>query len=105
MTSGWPAARCRSPPVPVTPWTPGYVSPNLEYGLAYRVMANIAYTRLREVIENVLASALIYLPSHANDFKAPEVRKYLDPYVRGSNNYDEHTDKDGSDSRSKRMAE
>jgi 4-hydroxyphenylacetate 3-monooxygenase len=71
----------------VTPWTPGYVSPNLEYGLAYRVMANIAYTRLREVIENVLASALIYLPSHANDFKVPEVRKYLDPYVRGSNNY------------------
>jgi len=71
----------------VTPWTPGYVSPNLEYGLAYRVMSNIAYTRLREIIENVLASALIYLPSHANDFKVPEVRKYLDPYVRGSNNY------------------
>ena len=71
----------------VTPWTPGYVSPNLEYDLAYRVMANIAYTRLREVIENVLASALIYLPSHANDFKVPEVRKYLDLYVRGSNNY------------------
>ena len=71
----------------VTPWTPGYVSPNLEYGLAYRVMSNIAYTKLREIIENVLASALIYLPSHANDFKVPEVRKYLDPYVRGSNNY------------------
>lgn len=41
----------------VTPWTPGFVSPNLEYGLAYRVMSNIAYTRLREIIENVLASA------------------------------------------------
>jgi 4-hydroxyphenylacetate 3-monooxygenase len=71
----------------VEPWTPGYVSPNLDAGLAYRVMANIAYTRLREIIENVLASALIYLPSHANDFKVPEVRKYLDPYVRGSNGY------------------
>jgi 4-hydroxyphenylacetate 3-monooxygenase len=71
----------------VTPWTPGYVSPNLEYGLAYRVMSNIAYTRLREIIENLLASALIYLPSHANDFKVPEVRKYLEPYVRGSNDY------------------
>lgn len=70
-----------------TPWTPGYVSPNLEYGLAYRVMSNIAYTKLREIIENVLASALIYLPSHANDFKVPEVRKYLDPFVRGSNGY------------------
>jgi 4-hydroxyphenylacetate 3-monooxygenase len=72
----------------VTPWTPGYVSPNLEYGLAYRVMSNIAYTKLREIIENVLASALIYLPSHVNDLKVPEVRKFLDPYVRGSGGYD-----------------
>jgi 4-hydroxyphenylacetate 3-monooxygenase len=70
-----------------TPWTPGHVLPNLEYGLAYRVMSNMMYTKLREIIENVLASALIYLPSHANDFKVPEVRKYLDPYVRGSNGY------------------
>jgi 4-hydroxyphenylacetate 3-monooxygenase len=72
----------------VTPWTPGYVLPNLDYGLAYRVMSNIAYTRLRETIENVLASALIYLPSHAVDFKVPEIRKYMDTYVRGSNGYD-----------------
>jgi len=70
-----------------TPWTPGYVLPNLEYGLAYRVASNIAFTRLKEIIENVLASALIYLPSHANDFRVPEVRKMLDPYVRGSNGY------------------
>ena len=46
----------------VTPWTPGYVSPNLEYGLAYRVVSNIIYTKIREIFENVLASALIYLP-------------------------------------------
>ena len=71
----------------VTPWTPGYVSPNLEYGLAYRVMSNIAYTKFREIVENVLASALIYLPSHVNDLKVPEVRKFLDPYVRGSGGY------------------
>ncbi len=71
-----------------TPWTPGYVSPNLEAGLAYRVMSNIAYTRLREIIENVLASALIYLPSHVNDFKVPSIRQDLDTYVRGSNGYD-----------------
>jgi 4-hydroxyphenylacetate 3-monooxygenase len=71
-----------------TPWTPGYVLPNLDYGLAYRVMSNIAYSRLKEIIENVLASALIYLPSHATDFKQPEIRKYLDQYVRGSNGYD-----------------
>jgi len=70
-----------------TPWTPGYVLPNLDYGLAYRVMSSMAYPRLKEIIENVLASALIYLPSHAVDFKVPEVRKYLDQFVRGSNGY------------------
>ncbi|HTW74352.1 MAG TPA: 4-hydroxyphenylacetate 3-hydroxylase N-terminal domain-containing protein [Steroidobacteraceae bacterium] len=69
------------------PWTPGYVLPNLDYGLAYRVMASIAYPRLKEIIENVLASALIYLPSHANDFKNEQTRKILEQYVRGSNDY------------------
>ncbi|HKS76799.1 MAG TPA: 4-hydroxyphenylacetate 3-hydroxylase N-terminal domain-containing protein [Terriglobales bacterium] len=69
------------------PWTPGYVLPNLDYGLAYRVMSSMAYPRLKEIIENVLASALIYLPSHACDFKSPEIRKYLDQFVRGSNGY------------------
>ena len=48
-----------------TPWTPGYVLPNLDYGLAYRVMASIAYPKIKEIIENTLASALIYLPSSA----------------------------------------
>src|SRR6266496_863354 len=57
-----------------TPWTPGYVLPNLDYGLAYRVAASTLYPRLREIIENVLASALIYLPSHSSDFKVPEIR-------------------------------
>jgi len=70
-----------------SPWTPGYVLPNLDYGLAYRVMASTAYPRLKEIIENVLASALIYLPSHAQDFKVPEIRQYLDQFVRGSNGY------------------
>jgi 4-hydroxyphenylacetate 3-monooxygenase len=70
-----------------TPWTPGYVLPNLDYGLAYRVMSSMAYPRVKEIIENVLASALIYLPSHARDFKVPEIRKYLDQFVRGSNGY------------------
>jgi 4-hydroxyphenylacetate 3-monooxygenase len=69
------------------PWTPGYVSPNLDYGLAYRVASNFVYPRLREIIQNVLASALIYLPSSARDFQTPEIRKYLDQYVRGSNGY------------------
>jgi len=69
------------------PWTPGYVLPNLDYGLAYRVASSQIYPRLREIVENVLASALIYLPSNAADFKVPEIRKYLDQYLRGSNGY------------------
>jgi len=70
-----------------TPWTEGYVQPNLDYGLAYRVMSNIAYPKIKEIIENVMASALIYLPSSALDFGVPEVRPYLDQYVRGSGGY------------------
>src|SRR2546427_527072 len=69
------------------PWTNGYVLPNLDYGLAYRVASNFVYPRLKEIIENVMASALIYLPSHASDFKVPEVKKYLDQFLRGSNGY------------------
>ena len=69
------------------PWTPGYVLPNLDYGLAYRVMASMAYPKIKEIIENTLASALIYLPSSALDFKVPELRPYLDQFVRGSNGY------------------
>jgi 4-hydroxyphenylacetate 3-monooxygenase len=68
-------------------WTPGYVLPNLEYGLAYRVMASLAYPKIKEIIENTLASALIYLPSSSLDFQVPELRPLLDQFVRGSNGY------------------
>ena len=71
----------------VTKWTEGYVLPNLEAGLAYRVMASTAYPKIKEIIENTLASALIYLPSSALDFKNPSLRPYLDQFVRGSNGY------------------
>jgi 4-hydroxyphenylacetate 3-monooxygenase len=83
MFWGLTDAMARTP----TPWTPGYVLPNLDYGLAYRVMASLAYPKIKEIIENQLASALIYLPSSALDFKNPEIRPYLDQFVRGSNGY------------------
>ena len=70
-----------------TPWTEGYVLPNLDYGMAYRVLAHIAYPKIKELIENVMASALIYLPSSALDFQNPEIRPYFEQYVRGSNGY------------------
>jgi 4-hydroxyphenylacetate 3-monooxygenase len=70
-----------------TPWTEGYVLPNLDYGLAYRVMSSMAYPKIKEIIQNTLASALIYLPSSALDLLSPDIRPYLDQYVRGSNGY------------------
>ena len=39
-------------------------------------------------MEKVIASGLIYLPSHARDFKNPDIDKYLARYVRGSNGID-----------------
>jgi 4-hydroxyphenylacetate 3-monooxygenase len=69
------------------PWNEGAVLPNLDYGMAYRVFATVAYPRIKELIENDVASGLIYLNSNAVDFKSPEVRPYLEKYVRGSNGY------------------
>lgn len=59
--------------------------PNLDYGLAYRWFMGIGYPRIKEIIEQDLGSGLIYLNSHAEDFKNPATRPYLDKYVRGSN--------------------
>jgi len=65
-------------------WIDGAVLPHLDYGLAYRWFMTLGYPRVREIIMQDLGSALIYLPSHADDFKSPEIRPYLDQYVRGS---------------------
>ena len=43
---------------------------------------------MRSIVEKVIASGLIYLPSHARDFKNPEIDKYLQKYVRGSSGID-----------------
>jgi len=65
-------------------WIDGAVLPHLDYGLAYRWFMTVGYPRVREIILQDLGSALIYLPSRADDFKSPEIRPYLDRYVRGS---------------------
>src|SRR5215831_4557573 len=69
--------------VPV-PWVGATVLPNPEYAQAYRLFSTIAYPRVKELIESVLGSGLIYLNSHAADFHTPELRPYLDRYLRGS---------------------
>jgi 4-hydroxyphenylacetate 3-monooxygenase len=65
-------------------WIDGAVLPHLDYGLAYRWFMTVGYPRVREIIMQDLGSALIYLPSHVDDFKSPEIRPYLDQYLRGS---------------------
>jgi 4-hydroxyphenylacetate 3-monooxygenase len=61
------------------------LQPNLQYGMAYRVFAPTAYPRIKEIIEQVVASGLIYVNSNAADFRSDEIRPYLEKYVRGSN--------------------
>jgi 4-hydroxyphenylacetate 3-monooxygenase len=70
------------------PWMNGTVLPKAEYGMAYRFLATTAYPRIKEIAEQTISSGLIYLNSHAADFKNPELRPYLDKYLRGSNGYD-----------------
>jgi len=70
------------------PWIGDTVLPNAQSGASYRVFAGDAYSRVKEIVNKIIASALIYLPSSAKDFKNPAVDTYLARFVRGSNNID-----------------
>ena len=70
------------------PWVGGALLPNLRASVAYRLFATEAYPAVRSIVEKVIASGLIYLPSHARDFKNPDIDKYLQRYVRGSSGID-----------------
>ncbi|MFE6665157.1 4-hydroxyphenylacetate 3-hydroxylase family protein [Streptomyces sp. NPDC057697] len=69
------------------PWHDGSLLPRLDYGLAYRWFMTIGYPRIQEIIEQDVASGLIYVNSGSADFANPEIRPYLDKYVRGSHGY------------------
>jgi 4-hydroxyphenylacetate 3-monooxygenase len=69
------------------PWIGDYLLPNMDPGNAYQIIATMAYTKVKYIIEQTVAAGLIYLNSHASDFKSPEIRPYLDRYLRGSNGY------------------
>lgn len=70
------------------PWLDGYVQPNRLAGTVYSWFAVSQHSRIREIVQEDLGSALIYLPSHAKDFENEELRPYLDRYVRGSRGVD-----------------
>lgn len=65
-------------------WVGDTVLPNMQSGTSYRVFAGEAYGRIKEIIEKIVASSLIYLPSSTKDFKNPAIAPYLERYVRGS---------------------
>ena len=45
------------------PWVGDTVLPNAQSGASYRVFAGDAYGRVKEIVEKIIASSLIYLPS------------------------------------------
>ncbi|MEU4620075.1 4-hydroxyphenylacetate 3-hydroxylase N-terminal domain-containing protein [Actinoplanes sp. NPDC023801] len=69
------------------PWGDGFVQPAEEYALTYRVLAPIAYGKVKELVQHTVGSGLIYLNSGVEDLRNPEIRPYLDRYLRGSNGY------------------
>jgi len=70
------------------PWVGDAVLPSVQSGAAYRVFAGDAYARVKEIVEKIVASSLIYLPSSVRDFKNPAIAPYLERYVRGSHGMD-----------------
>ena len=70
------------------PWLGDYLLPNMTPASAYQVLMSFAYSKIKYIIEETAASGLIFLNSHARDFASPELRPYLDRYLRGSNGYD-----------------
>ncbi|WZO53497.1 4-hydroxyphenylacetate 3-hydroxylase family protein [Microbacterium sp. LWH7-1.2] len=66
----------------------GMILPDREAAGAYRVLNQIAMPKIKNIIEQVVASGLIYLNSHTSDFKSAEIRGYLDTYLRGSHGID-----------------
>ena len=71
-----------------TPWVNGAVLPNLEAASAYHVFGATFYPIVKNLIEQSVTSGLIYLNSSARDFQNPELRPYIDKYIRGSGGYD-----------------
>jgi 4-hydroxyphenylacetate 3-monooxygenase len=70
------------------PWVGDAVLPNPQSGSSYRVFAGEAYARIVEIVNKIVASSLIYLPSSVKDFENPAIEPYLKRYVRGSHGID-----------------
>jgi amino acid adenylation domain-containing protein len=67
----------------VTPHN-GAVLPNLDYMMAFRMLGAMAYPRIKQIVQDIVASGLIFQPSSSRDFRSPELRPYLDKYMSSS---------------------
>lgn len=66
----------------------GTVLPNPVYGSAYRALAPNTWTKIKTIIQDVVAGGFISVPSSAEDFKNPDLTSHLNQLYRGSNGYD-----------------
>jgi 4-hydroxyphenylacetate 3-monooxygenase len=62
------------------PWTPGYVLPNFDYGLAYRIAASVAYPKIDQGGDREHARQRAHLPA----LERPRVQGARAPPVPGS---------------------
>lgn len=69
-------------------WSTPALLPSNQAMQTYRVMAPTAYPAIKKIIEQTVASGLIYLPSGSRDLANPELDKYLSVYCRGSGGMD-----------------
>ncbi|MFD1260612.1 4-hydroxyphenylacetate 3-monooxygenase, oxygenase component [Entomomonas asaccharolytica] len=72
------------------PWKNGAYLPGNEPMHVYRNLTSTAYPAIKKIVEQTVASGLIYLPSGARDLKNPELDKYLSVYCRGSADISHH---------------
>lgn len=59
-----------------TPWVNGAYLPDHAALQTYRVMAPMAYAKIKNIIERNVTSGLIYLPSSARDLNNPQIDQY-----------------------------
>ena len=62
--------------------------PDTKSIMTYSVLAPMAYTKIKNIVERNLTSDLVYLPSSIRDMNNPEIEKYQAKYVRDSNSMD-----------------
>lgn len=70
------------------PWRDGTILPSQDHAAAYRFMSQFAYPRIRQIILQTVPTGMVYTGSHAADLANPELRPYIDRFLRGSMGYD-----------------